>query len=103
NANMDEQTLREVHGRHFEMVVRDGGVACMMASYNKVQGKKSTQNRHTLTEMLREDMGFRGFVVSDWWAMPGANTGKGPVEAPNDLATATEAVAAGLDLEMPWA
>lgn len=103
NANMDEQTLREVHGRHFEMVVRDGGVACMMASYNKVQGTKSTQNRHTLTEMLREDMGFRGFVVSDWWAMPGANTGKGPVEAPNDLATATEAVAAGLDLEMPWA
>ena len=99
NSDMDEQTLREVYGRHFEMVVHDGGVGCIMASYNKVQGTKSTQNHHTLTEMLRDDMGFEGFVLTDWWAMPGD---QGPVNAPQDGTNAAEALAAGLDVEVPW-
>ena len=67
---MDEQTLRETYGRHFRMVVQDGGVASVMASYNVVNGIKSTQNAHTLTDVLRTDFGFKGFVLSDWWAMP---------------------------------
>ena len=102
NAQMDEQTLREVYGRHFEMVVRDGGVACVMAAYNSVNGTKSTQNKHLLTTMLREDMGFRGFVLTDWWAMPGANTGQGPIDPPQDQLTAAAALEAGLDVEVPW-
>src|SRR6187399_3344205 len=53
NAVMDEQTLREVYGRHFEMVVRDGGIGCIMASYNLINGVKSTQNKHLLTDILR--------------------------------------------------
>ncbi len=103
NANMEEQTLREVYGRHFEMVVRDGGVGCIMAAYNSVNGKKSTQNKHLLTTILREDFGFKGFVLTDWWAMPGANTGQGPVDPPNDRINAAEALTAGLDVEVPWA
>jgi beta-glucosidase len=103
NAQMDEQTLREIYGRHFEMVVRDGGVGCVMASYNSVNGKKSTQNKHTLTDVLRYDFGFRGFVLTDWWAMPGAHSGQGPVDPPQDLVTAAEALEAGLNVEMPWA
>src|SRR5690606_15085502 len=103
NAQMDEQTLREIYGRHFEMVIRDGGVGCIMASYNSVNGTKSTQNAHTLTEMLRNDMGFKGFVLTDWWAMPGANNGQGPVDAPQDRITAAQALEAGLDVEVPWA
>jgi hypothetical protein len=70
NSEMDEQTLREIYARHFRMVVQDGGVASVMASYNMVNGTKSTQNEHTLTEVLRNDFGFKGFVFSDWWAMP---------------------------------
>ena len=103
SSDMDEQTLREVYGRHFEMVVREGGVGCVMASYNLVNGKKSTQNHHTLTEMLRDDMGFKGFVLTDWWAMPGANNGQGPVDPPLDGANSKEAIEAGLDVEVPWA
>src|SRR6185369_2506853 len=73
NAVMDEQTLREVFGRHFEMVVQDGGVGCVMASYNAINGKKNTQNKHLLTDILRTPLamggfGFRGLVISDWWA-----------------------------------
>ena len=103
NAQMDEQTLRETYGRHFEMVVRDGGIGCVMASYNAVNGKKQTQNKHTLTQVLRYDFGFRGFILTDWWAMPGANTGQGPVDPPQDLVTGAEALEAGLDIEVPWA
>ena len=100
NAEMDEQTLRETYGRHFEMIVHDGGVACVMAAYNLVNGKKATQSKHLLTEMLRGDMGFQGFVLSDWWAMPPGTAG-----ASSDAlqANAAEAIAAGLDLELPWA
>ena len=102
NAQMDEQTLREIYGRHFEMVVRDGGVGCVMASYNSVNGKKSTQNKHTLTQVLRYDFGFRGFVLTDWWAMPGQANGQGPIDFPQDQINSAEALEAGLDVEVPW-
>jgi beta-glucosidase len=99
NAQMDEQTLREIYARHFEMIVKDGGVACIMASYNLVNGKKATQNKHLLTEILRGDFGFKGFVLSDWWAMP-----PGTASSSSDAlqANAAEAVLAGMDLELPW-
>jgi beta-glucosidase len=101
NSQMDEQTLREIYGRHFRMVVQDGGVASVMASYNKVNGTKSTQNKHTLTEVLRDDFGFKGFVLSDWWAMPPQHDAS---TDPSLLKTyAVEAVNAGLDVDLPWA
>src|SRR5262249_27775242 len=83
----------------FEMVIKDGGVACVMASYNQVNGSHSTQNKHLLTDILRGDFGFKGFTLSDWWAMPG---GRDPTAA-TAAASAQEAVLAGLDMELPWA
>jgi beta-glucosidase len=100
NAQMDEQTLREVYTRHFEMIVRDGGVACVMASYNLVNGVKATQNKHLLREILRDGMGFKGFTLSDWWAMP---PGTAAATAGALAGNASEAINAGLDLELPWA
>ncbi|RYZ02736.1 MAG: hypothetical protein EOO73_30720 [Myxococcales bacterium] len=99
NAQMDEQTLREIYGRHFEMVVKDGGVSCVMASYNSVNGVKATQNKHLLTDILRNDFGFRGVVLSDWWAMPGDQNFPSASVAQSN---ATGAVKAGLDIEVPW-
>jgi beta-glucosidase len=96
----DEQTLREIFGRHFRMVVQDGGVASVMAAYNMVNGTKSTESRHLLTDVLRDDFGFKGFVLSDWWAMTHAFT----VAPASDLKiTAKDGVNAGLDVELPWA
>jgi beta-glucosidase len=100
NAEMDEQTLREIYGRHFEMVVKDGGVACIMAAYNLLNGTKSTQNKHLLTDVLRNDFGFRGFVLSDWWAMP---PGQNFPSTADGQSNAAGAVKAGLDVELPWA
>jgi beta-glucosidase len=98
NASMDEQTLREIYARHFEMIIKDGGVACIMAAYNKVNGTNCTQNAHLLTDILRTDFGFNGFVVSDWWAMPGGNN----LAQGASATTAAQAINAGLDLEAPW-
>jgi beta-glucosidase len=96
NATMDEQTLREIYARHFEMIVKDGGVACVMAAYNLVNGTSCTQNAHLLNDILRTDFGFTGFVMSDWWAMPGGN-GSTP-----SATLAAQAITAGLDMELPW-
>jgi beta-glucosidase len=100
NAMMDEQTLREIYARHFEMVIREGGASSIMAAYNLVNGTKATQSGHLLNDLLRGDFGFEGFVLTDWWAMPnGANL----ATLPSVLqATAVEAVNAGLDMELPW-
>ncbi|MEA2701284.1 MAG: beta-glucosidase [Myxococcales bacterium] len=97
NAMMDDQTLRETYANHFGMIVQDGGVACIMASYNLVNNVKATQNKVLLTDILRTEFGFKGFVLSDWWAMPG---GQGPAQGdrPN---FARDAVNAGMDMELP--
>lgn len=87
SANVDEQTLRENYTRAFQMVVEEADPACIMASYNRVNSIHSTENEHLLTDILRTDWGWEGFVISDWWA----------TTPQNGAATLN----AGLDLEMP--
>ena len=96
NDSMDDQTLYEIYGRHFEMMVQDGGVACVMAAYNLVNGTNCTQSSTLLTTMLRNKFGFQGFVLSDWWAMPGGSSGSA------SASTAATAINAGMDMELPW-
>jgi beta-glucosidase len=110
NAIMTEQTLQEIYARHFGMIVQEGGASCVMASYNQVQISDnatyntplhSTQNKHMLTDILRGEFGFKGFVLSDWWAMPNGNSV--PYPATSTLQpTGVQAVNAGLDMELPW-
>jgi len=104
NAIMNEQTLREIYGRHFEMVIQDGGMGCIMASYNQINGVKNTQNEHLLRDILKAPvadggMGYQGLVLSDWWAMPGDNNTPDSSIAQSDT---KDAVKAGLDIEVPW-
>jgi beta-glucosidase len=99
DSKMDEQTLREIYGRHFRMVVQDSGVASVMASYNEVNGTKSCENTHNLTDVLRKDFGFKGFILSDWWAMPGYDN----IPDATTLKTHAQlALNAGLEVELPW-
>ena len=101
NATIDEQTLREIYARHFEMVIREGGASSIMASYNLVNTLHATQSQHLLKDILRDDFGFKGFVLSDWWAMPNGSTVPYP-GASTLQPTAQQAVRAGLDMELPW-
>lgn len=82
---VDERTLREIYLTNFEIAVKEGHPKSIMSAYNRVNGVYANENAHLLQEILRDEWGFDGFVVSDW----GAN---------NDF---TEGVRAGSHLEMP--
>ncbi len=85
SSDVDERTLREIYLPAFEAAVREAKVGAVMDSYNLVNGVHSTQNHHINVDILKNDWGFDGIVMSDWDA-----TYDG-VEAANN----------GLDLEMP--
>jgi beta-glucosidase len=87
NSVADERTLREIYLPAFEAAVKEGHVGAVMDSYNLVNGEHSTQSQFLNIQVLREDWGFRGIVMSDWGA-----TYDGVAAANN-----------GLDLEMPSA
>jgi len=85
SSEMDERTAREIYLAAFEGAVKQAKPWTVMCSYNRINGVYAAQNRKSLTDILRKEWGFDGFVVSDWGAV-------------NDRVPDLEA---GLDLEMP--
>ena len=85
NARIDERTLREIYLSIFERIIERARPATLMCSYNRINDVYSSENRWLLTEVLREEWGFDGLVMTDWGAVHDRVAG----------------VAAGLDLEMP--
>jgi len=65
DVRVDERTLREVYLPHFKRAL-DAGVASVMSAYNKMNGEYCGQNRVLLTDILRDEWGFEGWVHSDW-------------------------------------
>ncbi len=85
NVKVDERTLREIYLPHFEMAVKEGGAYTLMAAYNKVNDWWASENKHLLKDILKDEWGFKGLVVSDWGATH----------------STVHAIKHGLDLEMP--
>ena len=82
---IDRQVLRELYLLPFEMSVKDGKVASIMCAYNYVNGVSSCSNKETMTDILRTDWGFTGYVQSDFYATK----------------TTVEPLTSGMDLMMP--
>ena len=82
---VDERTLREIYYPAFESAVKNGKAWTVMCSYNRLNGEYASQHRQLLTDLLRGEWGFDGYVMSDWGA----------------VSDRVKGVHAGLDLEMP--
>ena len=85
DAFVDERAMRKIYLAGFERAVKNAKPQTVMCAYNRVNGTYASQNHLLLTEILREEWGFEGVVVSDWGA----------------VSDRVAALRAGLDLEMP--
>lgn len=95
-VDLSERALREIHLPPFKAAV-DAGVGTLMTAFNDVSGVPATANAFTLTDVLRGEWGFRGFVVSDYTAIPELRQHGIAV---NDAEAARAALRAGVDMEM---
>lgn len=85
SSEIDERTLREIYLKPFEIAVKKSKPVSIMAAYNKLNGIHCSQNKWLINDVLREEWGFDGAVISDWGAVH------------DDIAC----FASGLDMEMP--
>ena len=85
SVEVDEHVLRELYLLPFEMVVKDADIAAVMSAYNRLRGVYATEHRYTLTDILRTEWGFDGYVQSDFWS----------------CRSAAGSLNAGMDHEMP--
>ena len=86
DVSIDERALHEVYLPHFKRIV-DEGVACVMTAYNSVNGEWCGENTALISDILRDEWGFTGFVISDWIF---------------GLRDGVKSLQAGLDVEMPY-
>ena len=63
---VDERTFREIYTTGFEIAIKEGKAKSIMSSYNEINGVYANENRHMLQEILVDEWGFDGYVVSDW-------------------------------------
>ena len=85
SSEVDERTLREIYLAAFETAIKESKPDTVMCSYNRINGEFASENHWLLTEVLRDEWGFDGYVMSDWGAV-------------NDR---VKGLKAGLELEMP--
>jgi beta-glucosidase len=85
NSIISKRALREIDLRAFQIALKDSGAGAVMCSYNRINGTYGCENPYTLSDVLKGELGFKGFVVSDWGATESSKN----------------AALAGLDVEMP--
>jgi beta-glucosidase len=100
-GNYSERVVREYFLKPFEVAVKDGNIRTVMPSYNEIDGIPSHSNKHLLDDILRQEWGFQGLVVSDYFGITELKTVH-HIVAENEPA-ARYAIDAGVDMELPFA
>ncbi|MDR2027832.1 MAG: glycoside hydrolase family 3 C-terminal domain-containing protein [Prevotellaceae bacterium] len=98
-SNVSWRVLREVFLEPFRACIEEGGARSIMASYNSVDGVPASSSHYLLTDILRNEWNFKGYVVSDYWGVNGVHSAH---KVAGSYAEAqAQALEAGLDLELP--
>lgn len=92
DVQMDEESFKQLHLAPYKTLV-ENGLQCVMVSFSSYNGVKMHENKHMITEVLKGEYGFKGFVVSDWEGING-------IDAPTYEAKVETAVNAGIDMLM---
>jgi beta-glucosidase len=103
-VNVSERLLRETFLYTFKAAIQKGGAMSVMASYNEIDGIPSHANRWLLRDVLRKEWGFKGFIVSDYYAITELRSRKdvgGHAIAPDLKEACRLAVEAGVNIELP--
>ena len=102
NAHISERTLREIYLKGFEIAVKGSQPLSVMTSYNLINGIHSANSKDLLQGALRDEWGFKGFVMTDWFSSQDARSiGLAPANVKYDCASSPDCIKAGNDVQMP--
>ena len=101
NAHVSERALREIYLRGFEIAVRSGKPAAIMTSYNLINGTHTSNHRDLLQGVLRDEWGYEGLVMTDWFTSQSVPEMTGGIDTKYPISSSAGCIAAGNDLQMP--
>lgn len=101
NSIVSERAFREIYLRTFEICIRESAPAAVMSSYNLVNGEHANNSKDIQTHVLRDEWGYEGAVMTDWYAVGGMIAAAGGRENKHPAGLASGCIHAGNDLVMP--
>lgn len=101
NANVGEQALREIYLKGFEIAVKEAQPIAVMTSYNLLNGIHTANHYGLLQSLLRDEWGFDGFVMTDWFASQDMPELTGKYETKHPISSSVGCIYAGNNLQMP--